>query len=75
MVSDVDGTVTKSDVLGHIIPDFISDWSHPNIAELYSNLYGRGYKILYLSSRPVGYADKTRKYISQIRQDKQNGGF
>ena len=28
ILSDVDGTVTKSDFLGHLLPKFGKDWSH-----------------------------------------------
>ena len=28
IISDVDGTITKSDVLGHVMPRFGNDWSH-----------------------------------------------
>ena len=39
VVSDVDGTVTQSDIKGHILPRMgLSDWSQPNIAELYTNI-------------------------------------
>ena len=70
IISDVDGTVTKSDVLGHILPRIgMSDWAHTGIAELYSNVRQNGYQMLYLSARPVGFADQTRKYIRSIHQD------
>jgi len=39
------------------------------IAQLYSNIYENGYRILYLSSRSIGQADITRGYISTLRQD------
>lgn len=38
VISDVDGTITKSDVLGHVLPRFGSDWSHPGIVELYQKI-------------------------------------
>ena len=55
VISDVDGTVTKSDLLGHVLPRLgISDWAHTGIAKLYSNIHLNGYKVVYLSSRPIG---------------------
>ena len=55
MISDVDGTVTKSDVGGHILPKLhISDWCHEGIAKFYSEIKANGYEIVYLSSRPIG---------------------
>lgn len=38
MVSDVDGTITRSDVLGHLAPLVGKDWSHAGVAQLYNNI-------------------------------------
>ena len=38
VVSDVDGTITKSDVLGHIIPKFGYDYAHSGIAPLFTDI-------------------------------------
>ena len=67
IISDVDGTVTKSDMLGHLLPRFGKDWTHLGIARLYTHLAAKGYKILYLSSRPIGFADFTRDYLWKIK--------
>ena len=70
IISDVDGTVTKSDILGHLLPRLgASDWAHQGIASLYNNIFQNGYKIVYLSSRPVGYSEATKKYLNKIKQD------
>jgi phosphatidate phosphatase LPIN len=92
VISDIDGTITKSDLLGHILPIVGRDWSHSGgssarlsprsrvspltnlvtragIAQLYSNLYENGYRILYVSSRSIGQANLTRGYISTLRQE------
>ena len=34
MVSDVDGTITKSDVLGHVMTAIGRDWSHVGVTKL-----------------------------------------
>lgn len=68
IVSDIDGTITRSDVLGHLMPFINQDWSHSGIAELYTNLYKRGYIIVYLTARNIGQAFKTLKYLKSIRQ-------
>jgi phosphatidate phosphatase LPIN len=57
IISDVDGTITKSDMLGHVLPLLKLDWSHKGIAKLYSAIERNGYQLLYLSSRPIGQAD------------------
>lgn len=51
MVSDVDGTITRSDLLGHVLPTLGVDWSHPGISQLFHNIAGNGYQIMFLSSR------------------------
>lgn len=38
VVSDVDGTITKSDVLGHIMYMVGRDWTHEGVARLFSNI-------------------------------------
>lgn len=60
VISDVDGTITKSDVLGHVLPRFGNDWSHDGVADLFNKITDRGYQILYLSARAIGQADLTR---------------
>jgi phosphatidate phosphatase LPIN len=35
IISDVDGTVTKSDIMGHVMPRLGADWSHPGIVDLF----------------------------------------
>eukprot|EP01090_Pellita_catalonica_P023717 TRINITY_DN9923_c0_g2_i1.p1 TRINITY_DN9923_c0_g2~~TRINITY_DN9923_c0_g2_i1.p1 ORF type:complete len:306 (-),score=48.11 TRINITY_DN9923_c0_g2_i1:810-1727(-) len=69
VVSDIDGTITKSDLFGHILPFLGKDWSHSGVAQLYSNITKNQYKMMYLSSRPIGQAHYTRGYISTLRQD------
>jgi phosphatidate phosphatase PAH1 len=73
VISDVDGTVTKSDLLGHVLPRLgTSDWAHDGIANLYTDIFKNGYKILYLSSRPIGYSNATKKYLKNIKQSKKH---
>lgn len=66
IISDVDGTITKSDLLGHLLPRMGRDWSHPGIAKLFNFIKNNGYEFLYLTARPVGFADATREYIKGI---------
>ena len=54
IISDVDGTVTKSDMLGHVLPRLGRDWTHLGIAKFYSVIKKNGYEFLYLTSRPIG---------------------
>ena len=69
VISDIDGTITKSDVWGHVYNTLGKDWTHIGVAKLYSDIVQNGYNIFYLTSRSVGQADTTRNYLSQIEQD------
>jgi phosphatidate phosphatase LPIN len=42
VISDIDGTITKSDVLGHIIPAIGGTWAHTNIVDLYGRIQNNG---------------------------------
>ncbi|EEB07662.1 lipin Ned1 [Schizosaccharomyces japonicus yFS275] len=69
VISDIDGTITKSDALGHMFTFIGKDWTHPGVAKLYSDIVSNGYKIMYLTSRSIGQADSTRHYLWNIEQD------
>lgn len=68
IVSDIDGTITKSDILGHIMPFIYRDWSQKGIAEFYTNLVKNGYTIVYLTARNIGQAHKTLHYLKSVNQ-------
>lgn len=55
--------------MGHIFPRFGIGWEHSGIASLYTNINKNGYKMLYLSSRPIGFSENTKNYLKQIKQD------
>ncbi|KAF2483441.1 Lipin/Ned1/Smp2-domain-containing protein [Neohortaea acidophila] len=69
VISDIDGTITKSDVLGHVMNSIGRDWTHPGVAKLYTEIAANGYNLLYLTSRSVGQADTTRNYLDGVVQD------
>lgn len=68
VISDIDGTITKSDVLGHILPMVGKNWEQIGVAQLFSKIEENGYKMLYLSARAIGQAKTTRDYLQSIRQ-------
>jgi phosphatidate phosphatase LPIN len=68
IISDIDGTITKSDVLGHILPIIGKDWAQSGVANLFTKIKKNGYKFLYLSARAIGQARVTREYLRSIRQ-------
>ncbi|KAF3921557.1 Lipin-3 [Arthrobotrys entomopaga] len=70
VISDIDGTITKSDALGHFYNMLGRDWTHLGVAKLFTDISANGYNIIYLTSRSVGQADTTRNYLNGIVQDK-----
>jgi phosphatidate phosphatase LPIN len=68
VISDVDGTITRSDVLGHVLPAVGRDWSHVGVAGLYTEIAKRGYKFMYLTARPIGQASQTRSFLHNVVQ-------
>jgi len=75
VVSDIDGTITKSDVFGQIAPIIGRDWTHAGVAQLYSNIAKNGYRIVYLTSRAIGQAGLTRGFITSIKQGDEGAGL
>lgn len=69
VISDIDGTITKSDALGHVLNLIGRDWTHPGVANLFQDIKSNGYNIIYLTARSVGQADSTRQYLKGIVQD------
>ncbi|KAK9054339.1 hypothetical protein SSX86_025417 [Deinandra increscens subsp. villosa] len=80
VISDVDGTITKSDVLGQFMPLVGRDWSHIGVTHLFAaikiekrlsefNGTDNGYKILYLSARAISQASNTRQFLFNLKQD------
>jgi len=69
IISDIDGTITKTDVMGHLMSMVGRDWSQPGIAPLYTNIRRNGYHILYLTSRAIGQYQQTKDFVNSIYQD------
>ncbi|RFU33248.1 Phosphatidate phosphatase/4-nitrophenylphosphatase, partial [Scytalidium lignicola] len=69
VISDIDGTITKSDALGQVLNMIGRDWTHIGVAKLYTDIVNNGYNIMYLTSRSVGQADMTRAYLNGVVQE------
>lgn len=69
VVSDIDGTITKSDVLGQLLPYVGKDWAQSGVAPLFTKIFDNGYKFLYLSARAIGQSRSTRDYLRSVKQD------
>jgi len=72
IITDVDGTITKSDILGQVLPFFGRDWSHPGVTALFRNLYNNGYKIVYLTARAIGQSSMTKNYLINLIQNQKS---
>ncbi|XP_016530307.1 phosphatidate phosphatase LPIN1 isoform X4 [Poecilia formosa] len=68
IISDIDGTITRSDTLGHILPTLGKDWTHQGIARLYHRVSLNGYKFMYCSARAIGMAGMTRGYLHWVNE-------
>ena len=68
VISDIDGTITKSDVFGQIFPILGKDWSQKGVTDLYSKIEANGYRFIYLSARAIGQSNPTRALLQKIKQ-------
>jgi phosphatidate phosphatase LPIN len=68
VISDVDGTITRSDVPGMFLPYVGKDWSQKGVTDLFSRIQANGYNLLYLTARSMGQANSTRGFISTLTQ-------
>uniref|UniRef100_A0A8C0ZLQ4 phosphatidate phosphatase n=1 Tax=Castor canadensis TaxID=51338 RepID=A0A8C0ZLQ4_CASCN len=68
VISDIDGTITKSDALGHILPQLGKAWTHQGITSLYHKIHLNGYKFLYCSARAIGMANLTKWYLQWVSE-------
>ncbi|CAL9061257.1 unnamed protein product [Musa banksii] len=69
VISDVDGTITKSDVLGQFMPLVGRDWTQSGVAGLFSAIKENGYQLLFLSARAIVQAYLTRSFLLNLKQD------
>ncbi|KAJ8541086.1 hypothetical protein K7X08_001902 [Anisodus acutangulus] len=69
VISDVDGTITRSDVLGQFMPLVGRDWSQTGVAHLLSAIKDNGYQLLFLSARAISQAYLTRQFLFNLMQD------
>ena len=69
IISDIDGTITKSDLLGHLGHILGYDWTHSGVTGLFAAAAANGYGLLFLSSRSIAQASITRDYLHSLEQD------
>jgi len=70
VISDIDGTITRSDVRGMLLPLIgASNWAQGEVVRLYNLIASNGYRLLYLSARSISQAADTKFYLEQLKQD------
>ncbi|KAH8485304.1 hypothetical protein H0E87_026918 [Populus deltoides] len=69
VISDVDGTITRSDVLGQFMPLVGKDWTQSGVAKLFCAIKENGYQLLFLSARAIVQAYLTRSFLFNLKQD------
>ncbi|VDO11438.1 unnamed protein product [Rodentolepis nana] len=68
VISDVDGTITKSDILGHVMHWVGLEWTHLGVIQLYKKIAENGFRLMYLSARSIGQASPTRNFLEGLHQ-------
>ncbi|KAL5493708.1 hypothetical protein EMCRGX_G014927 [Ephydatia muelleri] len=68
VVSDIDGTITRSDVAGQVFPFLGKDWTQNGVVELFNAIVTNGYRMVYLSARAIGQAGYTKEFLRNIRR-------
>jgi len=66
IVSDIDGTITKTDMRGLFYYKFGYDWTHDCVVDLFKSLSNNGYLFIYLTARSVKVQGATRTYLDKI---------
>jgi len=69
IVWDIDGTITKSDILGVILPRLGIDWYHKGVIDLIDKMTCNGYKIIYLTARAIFQSAATHEFLGNLRQN------
>jgi phosphatidate phosphatase PAH1 len=67
IISDIDGTITKTDKRGLFYHKLGYDWTHDHVVSLYSKIHEQGYKIVYLTARSARVQSATRNFLTQIK--------
>lgn len=70
VVSDIDGTITKSDILGYVLPIFGFKWHFNELIRIYRQLNLKGYEFVFLTARSFREYNDTRKYLDELYSQK-----
>lgn len=67
VLTDVDGTITETDVKGHVFPMFGFTAHHEHVVELFHKIADNGYQIVYLTARSIAQDVDTREYLFEVQ--------
>ena len=68
-VTDIDGTITKSNMSGFLFPKLGIDHHHPGVVKFLRGISDNGYRIIYLTARPLDLDEGTRDYLKSLEED------
>jgi len=70
VLSDIDGTITESDIQGHVLPRFGITAEHDKVVELFDKIADRGYHLVYLTARSQSQEEETKEYLFEMLQNR-----
>ena len=73
ILTDIDGTITTSDVRGFLGASLGYDVHHEGVFEFLHKVAKQGYVIIYLTARPIALDLETRKYLFEDPENDENG--
>ena len=63
VLTDIDGTITESDIKGHLAPWLGLSCHHLGVVSLLDGLASRGYRVVYLTARSMAQEEDTKAYL------------
>jgi len=71
VITDIDGTITESDIQGHVLPRLGITAEHDKVVELFDRIEKRGYHLIYLTARSFSQDLETKDYLFQMLQQRK----
>jgi len=71
VLTDIDGTITESDIKGHVSSFLGLSCHHSGVVSLLSGLASRGYRVVYLTARSMAQEEDTKAYLFSTLKNKE----
>lgn len=68
VITDIDGTITESDLKGQVLPKLGVAVHHHGVVELFHKVAEQGYRVVYLTARSMAQDEDTRSYLFKSLQ-------